>query len=188
MARATDVVVLNGPPAGGTTTVGRRLAGAAGHRVGVHGDDRKRFVVATEPGTVAQGLSYRGGAALADVFLDAGYDMVVFEFVFGRRLNVGRFVRALRSHAAVHLLTLWAPLQTVAARDAARPAGERMGARVAESWHELAAHLDNQGAVIDASGPVDAVVTEARRRIEERASVVISPRGATFFGEWRPPP
>src|SRR3954470_17884293 len=176
MARATDVVVLNGPPAVGKTTVGRRLAATARNGVCVHGDDLKRFVVATEPGTVAQGLSYRGGAALADVFLDAGYDMVVFEFVFGRRLNVGRFVRALRSHASVHLLTLWAPLATVAARDAARPAGERMGARVAESWHELAAHLDDQGAVIDASGPVDAVVTEARRRIEERASVVISPR------------
>src|SRR3954470_7500572 len=127
MPRASDVVVLNGPPAVGKTTVGRRLAAAAANRVSEHRDATKRFGGATEPGTVAQGLSYRGGAALAGVFLDAGYDMVVFEFVFGRRLNVGRFVRALRSHAAVHLLTLWAPLETVAGRDAARPAGERMG-------------------------------------------------------------
>src|SRR3954469_5313093 len=183
MARATDVVVLNGPPAVGKTTVGRRLAAAARNRGCVHGDDLKRVVVGAETGSVGQGLSYRGGAGLADVFLDAGYDMVVFEFVFGRRLNVGRFVRALRSHAAVHLLTLWAPLETVTARDAARPAGERMGARVAESWHELAANLDDAGAVVDASGSVDAVVAAARRRIEERASVVISPRRATLLRE-----
>src|SRR5690242_7609080 len=185
MARASDVVVLNGPPAVGKTTVGRRLAATARNGVCVHGDDLKRFVVATEPGTVAQGLSYRGGAALADVYLDAGYDMVVFEFVFGRRLNVGRFVRALRSHAAVHLITLWAPLETCAGRDAARPAGVRMGARVAESWHELSASLDDLGAVVDASGPVDGVVAQARRRIEERSSVVISPRRATLLRDAR---
>jgi ABC-type transport system involved in cytochrome c biogenesis ATPase subunit len=55
-----QVVVLNGPAGVGKTTVGRRLAGTARNGACVHGDDLKRFVVAREPGTVEQGLSYVG--------------------------------------------------------------------------------------------------------------------------------
>jgi hypothetical protein len=53
-----------------------------------------------------------GGAASADVFLDAGYDLVVFEFVCTRAAHVERVVCTLRSSVPVHLLALWAPLAT----------------------------------------------------------------------------
>ena len=55
------MVVLNGPPAVGKTTVGRRLAATARNGVCVHGDDLKRFVVATEPGS-APGAQPRGSS------------------------------------------------------------------------------------------------------------------------------
>ena len=108
--------MVNGPAGVGKTTLGRRLAATARNGACVHGDDLKRFVVAREPDTVALGLSYVGGAALADVFLDAGYDLVVFEFVFPRGVHVERFLRALRSGVPVHLVTLWAPLATIVER------------------------------------------------------------------------
>jgi chloramphenicol 3-O-phosphotransferase len=132
------VVLLNGPAGVGKTTIGRRLAATARNGICVHGDDLKHFVVSRDPDTVQSGLSYVGGAALADVFLDAGYELVVFEFIFTRHRHIKRFLDALRSDAPVHLLTLWAPLATVVAREAARADRERLGGHVTECWHELA--------------------------------------------------
>lgn len=175
MSRASErtgkrVVLLNGPAGVGKTTLGRRLAATARNGVCIHGDDLKHFVVAREPGTVQQGLSYVGGAALTDVFLDAGYDLVVFEFIFTRGSHVERFRRALSCDVPVHLLTLWAPLETVAEREVLRSNRERLGERVAECWNELAEHLTELGAVIDARGPEDEVLAVARRCVEDGAA------------------
>src|SRR4051794_9471356 len=116
-----DVVLVNGPAGVGKTTVGRRLAATARNGICIHGDDLRAFIVVRDPRAVGRGLSYAGGAALADVFLDAGYELVVFDFVFPSGRQVARFHEALRTPAPVHLLTLWAPLTTVTAREAARP-------------------------------------------------------------------
>jgi chloramphenicol 3-O-phosphotransferase len=160
-----EVVVLNGPAGVGKTTVGRELAATADNGACVHGDDLKRFVVAREPGTVEQGLSYVAGAAVTDVFLAAGYDLVVFDFVFERRADVERYLMRLRSEAAVHLFTLWAPLETVAMRERARPDRAGLGARAVHCWHAMAPSLTELGAVVDARGAVDEVVAAARRQI-----------------------
>jgi chloramphenicol 3-O-phosphotransferase len=160
-----EVVVLNGPAGVGKTTVGRALAATAGNGACVHGDDFKRFVVAREPGTVEQGLSYVAGAAVTDVFLAAGYDLVVFDFVFERRADVDRYLMRLRAEAVVHLLTLWAPLETVAMRERTRPERARLGARAVRCWQAMALSLTELGAVVDARGAVDEVLAGARRQI-----------------------
>ncbi len=131
------VVLLNGPAGIGKTTIGRRLAATARNGVCVHGDELKRFVVSREPGSVDQGLGYVGGAALADVFLEAGYELVVFEFIFSQYQHVERFLHAMRSDVPVHLLTLWAPLAIVVEREMCRPQRERLGSRVTECWQEF---------------------------------------------------
>jgi chloramphenicol 3-O-phosphotransferase len=166
------VVLLNGPAGVGKTTVGPRLAGTARNSVCVHGDDLKHFVVNRDPGMVQSGLSYVGGAALADVYLDAGYELVVFEFIFTRRRHVERFLRALRSDVPVHLLTLWAPLATVRAREAVRPGRERLGARVAECWHEMSAHLNELGVVVDAVQPVGEVLQAVRQAVQDGSALL----------------
>ena len=153
------VVLLNGPAAVGRTTVGRRLAATADNGVCIHGDDLRRMIVTHRPGTVARGLSYVAGAALADVFLEAGYELVVFEFAFPAPRHVERFRRALRSPAAVQTVTLWAPLGVTLARDRSRPHQGRLGdAAVTASWAELEAHLSELGPVVDADAPVAQVV------------------------------
>ena len=167
MAGATDkrVVLLNGPAGVGKTTIGRRLAATARNGVCIHGDDLRRFVVAREPGAVEHGLGYVGGTALSDVYLDAGYHLVVFDFVFERPIDVERFLGRLRSDAAVHLVTLWAPLETVAVRERGRLDRERLGGRVAACWRTMAANLPELGAVVDARGGVDEVLAEVCRQI-----------------------
>ncbi len=88
---ANQVVLLNGPAGVEKTIVGRRLAATVRNGVCVHGDDLKHFVVARDPEPIQTGLSYVGGASLADVFLGAGYDLVVSAFIFPRARHVERF-------------------------------------------------------------------------------------------------
>jgi chloramphenicol 3-O-phosphotransferase len=170
------VVLVNGPAGVGKTTVGRAMAATVRNGICIHGDDLKHFVVSRKPGTVEGGLTYVGGASLADLFLDAGYELIVFEFVFPGRRHVARFRDALRASVPVHLLTLWAPLATVTRREAGRQNRERLGGRMAECWHELAAGLDELGAVIDASPPVDEVVRAAREVIRDGRALLTDRR------------
>jgi adenylylsulfate kinase-like enzyme len=167
--RTPKVLLLNGPAGVGKTTVGTRLAATADNGACVHGDDLKHFVVARIPGTVDQGLSYVGGAKLADVFLEAGYDLVVFEFIFLHAAHIQRFMRSLQTELPVHLVTLWAPLTVVSARDAARPQPERQGAE----------HLSELGAVLDASGSVEKLVADVCQCLESRASLLPRESAAT---------
>jgi hypothetical protein len=90
--------------------------------------------------------------------------------IFTRGAHVERFRRALRSDAPVHLLTLWAPLATVADREAARPHRERLGHHTAACWNELATHLGELGAVIDARGTEEQVLALATRTVERGAA------------------
>ena len=73
---------------------------------------------------------------------------MVVDFVFPRAQHIERFQRALVSNVSVSLFTLWAPLNVITAREAARTDREQLGPRVAECWNELARHRDELGQVV----------------------------------------
>ena len=152
------VVLLNGPAGVGKTTIGRELAASARNGVCIHGDDLKSFIVARDLDSVRTGLTYVGCAALADVFIDAGYDLVVVDFIFSCRRDVRRLVDALTSSPRVLLFTLWAPLATVIAREATRVGRPPLGDRVTGCWNELSTNRDELGTVIDALAAPDEIV------------------------------
>jgi predicted kinase len=166
MGAIRQLVVLNGPPGVGKTTVGRQLAATARNGVCIHGDDIKHFVVSREPGTVPSGMTYVGGAAVADTFLDAGYDLVVFEFIFSDASQVARFSSALRARVQIKLFTLWASLSAVEARELARVGRRPLGPRVAQCWHELHANLDQLGTLIDANGEIQDVIRAVQAELD----------------------
>jgi len=153
-------VVVNGPAGVGKTTVSRRLAAAVPNGTCIHGDALRDFIVTRGPDRPT-GLTYLAAAALTDVHLAAGFDRVVVDYIFEQPEHVDRFRDALTPGTPRPLLvTLWAPLDVVRAREAARPGRDRLGDRVDACWSALEANLDHLGTVVDATRPVDRVLAE----------------------------
>lgn len=169
-----QVIILNGPAGVGKSTVGRALAALAPNGVCIHGDDLRAFIVTRQPGVTASGTTYTIGATVAAGYLAAGYERVVFEFVFEQPQFVTRFRDAFAATGAaapVSLYTLWASLDVTMEREATRTYRDRIGGtlgeRVAECHRTMAAHLDEfdriGGVVADDGQTAD----ETARRIHE---------------------
>lgn len=145
-----QIVILNGPAGVGKTTTGRLLAGLSRNGACIEGDALKHFIVTKEEGAVKGRLGYKNGASLARNFLDAGYDLVVFEYIFPSQEQISYFLEVFdkRADEQVHVITLWAPLEVVMTREAHRPNRERLGDRLTACWKELEANLDTLGEVM----------------------------------------
>lgn len=165
--REQRVVVLNGPAGVGKTTTARALAGSVDNGACIHGDDLRDFIVTRREGSVRGGLGYRNGATVATNFIDAGYDLVVFEYVFESPGALEHFVAAYVGEAPVHLFTLWAQLEVIRRRERARAGRRPLGGRLEECYRAIDEHLDEFGQVIHTdSRTVDDVVAEITVRTE----------------------
>lgn len=166
-AAPSRIVLLNGPAGVGKTTVGRELAGLVANGACVHGDQLAGFIVRRVEGAVTSGLGYTNGAILAANFVAAGYELVVFEYVFEHRLAVDRCLNALGTTIPVHLFTLWAPLATVVARERGRSDREPLGERVETCHRAIGAALPELGYRIDNVDASPCEVARAIRRLCE---------------------
>jgi hypothetical protein len=81
--------------------------------------------------------------------------------------HIRRYAESLRTPVQVMALTLWAPLEVVSRRheQRGRPGGQHDGAD--RSWHAIAQHLDELGAVIDAGGTIDQTLTAVAVHIDD---------------------
>jgi len=167
------VILLNGPAGVGKTTVGRALAALAPNSSCIHGDCLKGFIVSRVDGAVSGGLGYVNGAKIAATFIEAGYDLVVFEYVFEHPSNVNRFLASFHLLAPVHLFTLWAPLSLVIEREQARPDRDRLGQRVVSCYQSIERNLGQLGQIIDTGDrPAVDVATHIHRLCQEGVGVI----------------
>jgi energy-coupling factor transporter ATP-binding protein EcfA2 len=154
--RQQRVVMLNGPSGVGKSTIARLLAGRVANGACIHGDALADFIV-TRDSTVERGLGYVNGATIAANYIRAGYELVVFEYVFEDRSHVQRFLDAYDASAPVHLFTLWAPLAVVQARACEGDGRHRSTERVTACHEAITANLGSLGFVVDNCGDPRAV-------------------------------
>jgi chloramphenicol 3-O-phosphotransferase len=166
-SRTQRVIVLNGPAGVGKTTTARALAKSVDNGACIHGDDLRDFIVTRREGSVRGGLGYRNGATIAANFIDAGYDLVVFEYVFESPAACEQFAAAYLCDAPVHFFTLWAPLEVVCRRERSRSGREPLGKRLQECYRAIDRHLDELGQVIHTDArTIDDVIAEIAARAE----------------------
>ena len=146
------VVILNGPSAVGKTTVGHALATLGRNAACVHGDQLRDFIVKRTAGEVDLGLGYRNGAAVVANFILAGYDLVVFDYVFEHPRHVKRFIDGCVADADFFLVTLWDTEEALLERDAGRAERESVGARAISSRDAIAKSLSHLGHVVEVEG------------------------------------
>lgn len=151
------VVIVNGPAGVGKTTVARLLAARAANGVCIHGDALADFIVTRVDDAVEAGLGYANGATLAANYIRAGYELVVFEYVFEKPANVRRFVDTYDAAAPVSVFTLWAPLDVVVDREQTRVGRRPLGDRVEACYGSMESNLAELGQVVENVSPPDEV-------------------------------
>ena len=157
------IVIINGPPGVGKTTVAKTLARLQPGTVCIHGDDLRAFAPEDARAHLGGGSTYRAGATLAAAYLRMGASRVIFDYCFLRPRHLDYFVQPLPPGISTRLFTLWAPLPTVQARERERVGRSPLGAAVEECYREIEGHLDELGTTIDADADA-APIAEALAR------------------------
>jgi predicted kinase len=163
--KASPIMVLNGPSGVGKTTVGRRLAARPPNGIHIPGDSLREFVV-TRDEHRPTGMAFRAAAALMEAYAQAGFERIVFDFVFEGPEHLQPLRTALSLALEFTVITLWAGPEVMRARKVALGRGdEHLTGQVGRRYERMRANLAGLGLIVPADGSVDEIVTaiESRR-------------------------
>jgi predicted kinase len=145
-----EVLIINGPPGVGKTTVSRILAHQLPGTVCIRGDELRAFAPKDARQHLGGGSTFRAAAVLAKTYLAMGAARIVVDYVFLRRSHVAYFRDAFGSpETPLHMFTLWAPLDVVQSRERRRVARSPLGDAVEECRNEIERNQAILGDFID---------------------------------------
>jgi chloramphenicol 3-O-phosphotransferase len=154
------IVIINGPAGVGKTTVSRILATYGNSSACIHGDDFPKYIVNRDLNKVATGLGYKNGATIANNFINGGYDLVVYDYIFEDQTHIPKFIGNIAVDSDLHFFTLWTSKEIIIDREAKRLGRERLGVRVRECYNIMEKSLENLGSIIDTSNKTPEEIAE----------------------------
>jgi len=152
------IVVINGPPGVGKTTVSKALTKLQPGTVCIHGDHVRAFAPSDARDHLGGGSTYRAGATLARKYLEMGASRVIFDYCFLRPGHLRYLTESVPAHVPIQVFTLWASLRTVEARERGRDARTPLGEAVEECHREIERHLTELGTRVDAEHDTPEVI------------------------------
>ena len=143
------IIIINGPPGVGKSTTAEILAQSSQNSVCIRGDDIKYWIVNRNPEDLTKGLTYINGGACCRNYLKAGYELIVFEYVFTKKVDVERFIENCGSEESCFLFTLIAPLSVIKQREFLRENRKPLGKAVDIAYNQIIINKPDLGTFIN---------------------------------------
>lgn len=146
---SSKIVIINGPPGVGKSTTAELVAQSSQNSVWIRGDDIKHWIVNRNSEELTKGLTYINGGACCRNYLKAGYELIVFEYVFTKKVDLERFIENCGIKEYCFLFTLIAPLSIIKQRERLRQNRKPLGKAVNIAYDEIIQNKSDLGIFID---------------------------------------
>ncbi len=110
-------------------------------------------------------MGYKNGATLITNFIKAGYEFVVFEYIFPGKAQMDFVLNQISVDIPIHLITLWAELDVVKGRELCRKNRNRLNERVEQCYHEMNVNLQDFKNIVDTTYKSTSEVVEKIKSI-----------------------
>jgi len=149
LLRNYKIIIINGPPGVGKSTIAELLAQSSQNSVCIRGDDIKHWIVNRNSEELTKGLTYINGGTCCKNYFKAGYELIVFEYVFTKKVDVERFIENCGTRESCFLFTLIAPLSIIKQREKSRLNREGLGKAVDIAYDEIIKNKADLGTFIN---------------------------------------